>query len=145
MPKELPLPLTHAEATELAEEIEKAIARVRMEFVRSRRPDLDDQTGDNPHGTTVMYRELSLALGRCCVRYGFDLLAPAAASHIDRLEVALAEANATQERFRQSHIVPPAKFPEHSNQGNGKTDRFLGADLAGKHHEGCGCELCRGD
>lgn len=120
MPKELPLPLTHSEAKELAEEIEKAIARVRMDFIRSRRPDLDDPTGDNKHGTIVIYREIALALGRCCVRYGFDLLSPATATYIDRLEVALAEANATQERYRESHIMPPSTFPEHSNQGNGR-------------------------
>lgn len=162
MPKELPLPLTHAEATELAEKIEEAIARVRMDFIRARRPDLDDPRGENPHGTKVIYREISLALGRCCVRYGFDLLAPAAASHIDRLEVALAEANAQQERFREAHIVPPAKFPEHSNQGNGRvieercpkhgtldcnceTGRQHRLTINGHHHDGCSCERCRAD
>ncbi len=145
MPKELPLPLTHAEAKELADDIEQAVARVRMDFIRRRRPDLDDPNGNNAHGTKVIYHELALALGRCCVRYGFDILPDAAASHIDRLEVALAEANATQERFRESHIVPPAKFPDGSHQGNGKAPgKFLGSDLAGKHHDGCTCELCRG-
>jgi hypothetical protein len=142
MPKEHPLPLTHAEATELAEELEKAVARVRMDFIRSRRPDLDD------HATTVIYREIALALGRCCVRYGFDILPEATASHIDRLEVAIAEANAAQERYRVAHVMPPTRFPEASHQGNGKIEPIplhTAARFGGSHHEGCSCERCRGE
>lgn len=105
MAKYLPTPLTAAEGSALAEEIEIAIAAVRLRFVRERRPDLDNYAGENPEGEAVLYRELALALGRACVRYGFDLLPDAAASAIDRLEVTLAEQNAKLERFKIAHTM----------------------------------------
>lgn len=104
--KYLPQPLTAAQATQLSEEVELAIAAVRLRFVRDIRPDLDNYAGDNEEGDAVLYREIALALGRACVRYGFDILPDAAASAIDRLEIAIAEQNAKLEQFKIASIAP---------------------------------------
>lgn len=118
MARYLPTPLTAAEAASLAEEIEMAIASTRLRFVRERRPDLDNYAGDNPEGEAVLYREVALALGRACVRYGFDILPDAAASAIDRLEVMVAEQNAKLEQFKIASMAsPPASVVDEDDDG----------------------------
>lgn len=78
----LPRYLSAATARQLADEVESAVAQVRVRFVAA---------GADERG---LEHEIMLALARAAVRYGFDLLPTMAATSIERLEIMVAELEA---------------------------------------------------
>ncbi len=85
----MPRYLGPIEARELADELECAIADVRDRFRKKHDAELRG-----------LEHEIALALGRSCVRYGFDLLPDMAGRAIDRLEVCVAELESKLEAAR---------------------------------------------
>lgn len=86
MASNLPLRMNHQDASTLADEIGAEIDRIAARYRRQ------------GYATASIEAELTLVLGRACLRRGVDLLPRAAEDHINRLEVALAEAEAKVSR-----------------------------------------------
>jgi hypothetical protein len=86
--------LDYRNARDLADEIETAVARIRLRFREAADP-------------KALEHEIALALGRAACRYGFDILPPMASTAIDRLECAVAELHGKIERHRDAITPPP--------------------------------------